>query len=247
MLRHTGQNRTNKHNIRLASLLCLTAGFVNGGGFLAFLVLTTNVTGHVALFAEKLAKGDFRSARIVGLWMLLFLLGAFVCSFVINKVGKNQRYAYTLPILIEIGILIFVGSCGPMLRHTLITTEILAGSLLFAMGLQNAMVSMISGSVVRTTHLTGMFTDLGIELAAIIKLRPGHELRTIHARIYLRIVIIVFFFLGCIFGAILYKYLKLQVFYIPTGILIIAMFFDIFRIKVIKAYRNVKHLIHHTS
>lgn len=214
---------------------------------MAFLVLTTNVTGHVALFAEKLANGDFRSARIVGLWMLLFLLGAFVCSLIINKVGKNQRFAYTIPILIEIGILLFVGSCGPMLSHTLVTTEILAGSLLFAMGLQNAMVSMISGSVVRTTHLTGMFTDLGIELAAIIRLKSGNEVRVLRGRIYLRVVIIVFFFLGCIFGAIFYNYLKLRVFYIPASILFIAMFFDIFRIKAIKAYRNVKHLIHHTS
>ncbi|HEY0245102.1 MAG TPA: YoaK family protein, partial [Mucilaginibacter sp.] len=157
------------------------------------------------------------------------------------------RYAYTVPILIEIGILVFVGSCGPMLRHTLITTEILAGSLLFAMGLQNAMVSMISGSVVRTTHLTGMFTDLGIELAAIIRLKSGNEIRILRGRIFLRIVIIVCFFLGCIFGAIFYNYLKLHVFYIPTGILIIAMFFDIFRVRAIKAYRNVKHLMHNPS
>jgi uncharacterized membrane protein YoaK (UPF0700 family) len=62
-------------------------------------------------------------------------------------------------------IVLFVAIFGRHYDHSLQETEYFAGSLLFAMGMQNAMVSMISGSVVRTTHLTGMFTDLGIELA----------------------------------------------------------------------------------
>ena len=167
MLRHTGHRRTYKHNLRLAALLSLTAGFVNGSGFAAFSVLTTNVTGHVALFAERLSKGDFRSARIVGLWMLLFLLGAFICSLLIGKIGRNRRYAYVIPILTEMTILIVIAAYGFSFDHSVLKTELFAGSLLFAMGLQNAMVTMISGSVVRTTHLTGMFTDLGIELSSL--------------------------------------------------------------------------------
>lgn len=240
MLRHVGQNRTNAHNIRLAALLCLTAGFVNGGGFLSFYVLTTNVTGHVALFAEKLSRADFSSARVVGLWMSLFLLGAFVSSMIINRMGKDQRYAYTVSILFEIAILVFVGSYGSGFDHNIISTQILAGSLLFAMGMQNAMVSMISGSVVRTTHLTGMFTDLGIELASVTKTDRGDARSTLYSRIFLRLIIIVFFFLGCISAAYLYNALKLRVFYIPAGILIIAMFYDIFRIKVVQVYRHVQ-------
>jgi uncharacterized membrane protein YoaK (UPF0700 family) len=80
MFRHTGPNRTYNHNIRLAALLCLTAGFVNVAGFLAFSVLPTNVTGHVALFAEKLVQEDFATARVIGLWMFMFLFGAFLSS-----------------------------------------------------------------------------------------------------------------------------------------------------------------------
>jgi uncharacterized membrane protein YoaK (UPF0700 family) len=58
MLRHLGTKRTYGHNVNLASLLGLTGGFVNAAGFLAFAVLTTNVTGHAALFAERLALQD---------------------------------------------------------------------------------------------------------------------------------------------------------------------------------------------
>jgi uncharacterized membrane protein YoaK (UPF0700 family) len=72
MYRHTGTKRTHGHNVRLASLLGAAAGFVNAAGFLAFSVLTTNVTGHAALFAERIALGDWKTARVVALWMLLF-------------------------------------------------------------------------------------------------------------------------------------------------------------------------------
>ncbi len=240
MLRHTGHRRNFRHNIRLAALLCLTAGFVNIAGLLAFAVLTTNVTGHVAYFAENLSQGDFRLARIIGLWMVLFLLGAFSSSFIINRVGRNQTFAYTLPILLEIAILILNAVYGSRYSGNVVEQEIFAGSLLFAMGLQNAMVSMISGSVVRTTHLTGIFTDLGIDLAAATLpasvQRPG-----LQQRILLRSVIILFFLTGAVAGGYLYTALAYHTFFVPAGLLIIAMFYDISRVRIIKVIRQLRH------
>src|ERR1044072_3278016 len=103
MFRHRGRKRNFKHDLRLAVLLCFTAGMVNAAGLFAFSVLTTNVTGHAALLAHKLATGDLQAAWIIGLWLLLFLAGAFFSSFCIGRVGQNKRFAYTLPIIIEIG------------------------------------------------------------------------------------------------------------------------------------------------
>ena len=225
--------------MRLASLLSLTAGFVNGAGFVAFSVLTTNVTGHVALFAEKIARGDFSSARTVGLWMALFLLGAFTCSLLIGIVGRNQRYSYVIPILFEISILVFIASYGYHFDRSLIKTELFAGSLLFAMGLQNAMVTMISGSVVRTTHLTGMFTDLGIELSALLYSKTIDH-TGLRQKIVLRTVIIFFFIAGGILGAYLFSRISYNSFFIPAVILAITMFYDIFRVHAVKAVRRIK-------
>jgi uncharacterized membrane protein YoaK (UPF0700 family) len=225
--------------MRLAALLSLTAGFVNGAGFVAFSVLTTNVTGHVALFAERMANGDFRSARIVALWMFLFMLGAFICSLLINKAGRNRRYTFVLPILTEITILVCIAVFGFSFDKTLLKTELFAGSLLFAMGLQNAMVTMISGSVVRTTHLTGMFTDLGIELSSWIG--SGKKDNTIlKQKMLLRTVIICCFIAGGISGAYLFGSMAFNSFLIPSAILVIAMFYDIFRVHTIKMVRRVK-------
>lgn len=239
MLRHPGHRRTFRHNLRLAALLCLTAGFVNVTGFRAFMVLTTNVTGHVALFAEKLAQGNFSAARVVGLWMLLFFLGAFFCSLWISRTGRLRRFSYTLPIVVEIIVLVIIGCTGYRYDNSQLKTELFAGSLLFAMGVQNAMVSMISGSVVRTTHLTGMFTDLGIELSAITSAEPAAK-PALRQKIVLHLVIICFFFLGGIAGGYLFTPLSYYTFFIPAGILVFALFYDMFRVQFLRRLRKLK-------
>jgi uncharacterized membrane protein YoaK (UPF0700 family) len=231
MLRHTGERRNYRHNIRLAALLCITAGFVNISGLMGFAVLTTNVTGHAALFAEKLSTGDYRAMRTVALWMLLFLAGAFASSYYIARVGRERRASYTLPIIVEILILVWIGSYGNTYDKTLLKTEYFAGSLLFAMGMQNALVSVISGSVVRTTHLTGMFTDLGIDLATVAQ-KHTQQPPDSWNKILLKLVIIVCFLSGGIIGGFMFKHLAYHTFFIPAGILVVVLFYDYFRIKV---------------
>ena len=239
MLRHIGKKRNHKHNLRLAILLCFTAGMVNAAGFFAFSVLTTNVTGHAALLSHNLATGDLRSARMVGLWLILFLVGAFFSSFCTGRIFQNKRIGYLVPILIEITILILVGSFGYTFDKSIIKTEYFAGSLLFAMGMQNALVSTISGSVVRTTHLTGMFTDLGIDLATLMSV-PVQDTGNIRKKIILRLAIISFFLAGGILGGYVFLKYKYFTFYIPAGILVISIFYDVFRIMLLKIVHRIK-------
>lgn len=232
MLRHIGQKRSFRHNLRLAILLCLNAGFINAAGFLAFRVLTTNVTGHAALLAVNVAGSHYRLAAVAVLWLLLFLLGAFSSGFIISKAGKEKATAYTLPILVIIAIILIVAVAG---RSYTGHAGYFAGGLLFAMGMQNALVSMISGSVVRTTHLTGMFTDLGIDLSAIAT-RQANE--AVMRRIALRLTIISFFLLGGIAGGIMFLKVGYNAFYVPAGIMLTALFYDYFRLKIMRAVRK---------
>ncbi|TFF40753.1 YoaK family protein [Mucilaginibacter psychrotolerans] len=240
MLRHLGTKRTYAHNFKLASLLGITADFVNAAGFLAFGVLTTNVTGHAALFAERIALHDWKTARVVALWMFLFLAGAFITGVIVSRVGRNQRYSYVIPILIEILILTVVATGGFRYDGSLIAKELFAGSLLFAMGLQNALVSMVSGSVVRTTHLTGTFTDLGIDLATILK-KSDTDRTVIKIRIKLRVAIILFFMTGALGGAYLFGYFRFYSFFIPCALLLFTLVYDVFRIKVARYYRQLQN------
>jgi uncharacterized membrane protein YoaK (UPF0700 family) len=237
MFRHQGTKRTYRHNVKLASLLGITAGFVNAAGFLGFSVLTTNVTGHAALFAERIAFQDWATARVVALWMLLFLTGAFISSLIVSLIGRNQQYSYVIPILIEIIILLIVALRGHLYNGDIAAKEFFAGSLLFAMGMQNALVSMVSGSVVRTTHLTGTFTDLGIELGQLLQRRKEDRL-FLRSRIKLRLAIIFFFMGGALGGAYLFRKVSFHAFLIPAVILLYALLYDLLRIRIKRLYQR---------
>ena len=245
MLRHTGAKRTPQHNLRLATLLGLTAGFVNAAGFLGFSVLTTNVTGHVALFAERIAFQDWYTARVVALWMFLFLAGAFCSSLITTLADKNKRFSYFLPIVIEMAILLFCAIYGHKYDATIVSKEVFAGSLLFAMGLQNALVSVISGSIVRTTHLTGTFTDLGIELAQLIA-RKVKDSSVLRSKIMLRLFIICSFITGAVLGAYLFYHIGFPSFYVPIMILFFTLIYDMFRISIQRYYYMATHGAKHS-
>ncbi len=235
MLRHTGKRRNFRHNLRLAILLCINAGFINAAGFFAFRVLTTNVTGHAALLAENIAQGNYDIAGIAALWLVSFLLGAFSSAIIISRVGRDRPASYTVPIVIIISLVLLVALLGNYYTEGVRQARFFAAGLLFAMGMQNAMVSVISGSVVRTTHLTGMFTDLGIDLSAWATSAMNPTLRS---RLLLRSAIIVSFLLGGIAGGIAFLHLSYGAFYFPAGLMVIVLFYDYFRASIIRAARK---------
>ena len=235
MLRHTGKRRSFRHNLRLAILLCINAGFINAAGFFAFRVLTTNVTGHAALLAENMAQGKYEIAGIAALWLLSFLLGAFSSSVIISRVGRDRPASYTVSIAIIIALVLCVALFGRHYTEGVQQARFFAAGLLFAMGMQNAMVSVISGSVVRTTHLTGMFTDLGIDLSAWATGAMNSALR---GRLFLRSAIIASFLLGGIAGGVAFLHLSYRSFYFPAGLMVVVLFYDYFRASIIRATRK---------
>ncbi|MFD2285922.1 DUF1275 domain-containing protein [Pedobacter petrophilus] len=239
MLRHFGVKRTYSHNLKLAVLLSMTAGFVNAAWFLGFSALTTNVTGHAALFAEGIARQNWSMAKLVATWMVLFHAGAFTSSLIVTKIGHNARFSFAISIVLETLILLFC-TLSPWIKYLGFSGNFFAGSLLFAMGMQNALVSVISGSVVRTTHLTGTFTDLGIELA---QLRTDNyaaqgELRS---KIKLRVSIILCFMLGALSGAYLYTFISFRSLLIPVMLLCVTLLYDVFRLNIKRYYSNFRY------
>lgn len=216
-------------------MLCSNAGFINAAGFLAFGVLTTNVTGHAALMAVNIASSHLRVSRMAALWLLLFLAGAFVSGIIVSRVGRQKASAYTIPIIVIMAIVLLIALFGHDYDHSIRQTEYFAGALLFAMGMQNALVSLISGSVVRTTHLTGMFTDLGIDLAAWFSKAATPVIKK---RIVLRFTIIGFFLFGGIIGGLCFARFSFPAFFVPASLLTIALFYDYFRIRLTRALRK---------
>ncbi len=168
MFRHQGKNRTFIHDLRLATLLSFVAGIVNITGVLAVNTLTTNVTGHFAFFAEEVIKYNYAAAFSFFVFTLFFLMGAFTSNFLSELVAiKRPGLPHVIPIALEIAILTTVGFFGMQSDLSSVEGKLIAFSMLFGMGIQNALVTKISKSTVRTTHLTGLFTDLGIELSQL--------------------------------------------------------------------------------
>ncbi len=232
MFSHKGKTRTLKHNLRIASLLSFVAGIVNVGGFLAVQQLTTNVTGHFAFFVDEIFKLNFWQGAVYFFYIFFFFLGSFVSNLIVEVISKrSDRWNFIIPIIIESLILFILAVFGQFLVSQ--NPNLLACSLLFAMGLQNSMVTSISNATVRTTHLTGLFTDLGIELSQLFFYKQKEQKDKLYASIKLRLTIITFFFLGGILSGVLYSTLKLYVLAIAATMLIIGIFFDGLKLKII--------------
>ncbi|MDN3724948.1 YoaK family protein [Aequorivita sp. SDUM287046] len=239
MFRHQGRSRTLKHNLRIAIILSFVAGIVNVTGILAFKQLTTNVTGHFALFINDVANFEFWKGTVYFLYIFSFLFGSFFSSFVIEKFKENRKpNVFVLLTIIESLILfsIAITSNSEEIKYP----DVIVCLLLFAMGLQNSFVTKISNEVVRTTHLTGLFTDLGIELSHLFFPKSHPNRAKIKSTIKLRIFIICFFFLGGIVGGFLYSSLdlKLNTLMFGAGILLTSLFYDDMRHKFIRTKRK---------
>lgn len=241
MFRHQGKSRTIKHNLQIATVLSFVAGIVNVTGFLEFKQLTTNVTGHFALFIYDVANFKVWNGTIYLLYIFSFLFGSFLSSFLIEKYKQNKKLnVFALPTIIEFLTLISIPIFYNL--YQIEYPDIIVCTLLFAMGLQNSFVTKISDAIVRTTHLTGLFTDLGIELSQLFFPKSYPNKKKIKETIMLRVFIISFFFFGGLFGGFLYSKveLRLNTLIIPAIILIISLLFDDFRFSLLRAKRKLK-------
>ncbi len=232
MFRHHGKHRTLSHNLKAASLLSFVAGLVNVVGFLSVQKLTTNVTGHFAFFVDEFFRFQFSKSIIYLLYILFFLLGSFVSNFIVEIVDRTkERNIFVLPVFIEISILILIGSFGHMFVNNY--PDIIALALLFTMGLQNSLITTLSSAMVRTTHLTGLFTDLGIELSQLFFYKTPEHRKKLLGNIQLRSRIILFFFIGGTFAGLIYTKLQLYSLVIGACILFIGLIYDRVKYKII--------------
>lgn len=245
MFRHHGKSRTLKHNLQIATVLSFVAGIVNVTGFLSFKQLTTNVTGHFALFINDVADFKFWKGTIYFLYLFSFLFGSFLSSYLIEKFRENKRLnVFVIPTVIESIILIAIGLYSNF--KIIESPDLIICLLLFVMGLQNSFVTKISNAVVRTTHLTGLFTDLGIDISQLLfpKMHPNRT--EIKANIKLRLYIILFFFAGGLVGGFLYSNfnLKLNTLIFAALVLLTSLFYVDFRDSFYLTKRKINQRIH---
>ncbi len=145
--------------------------------------------------------------------LLILFSEAFLSNLiVINFNSKSKYFAHAMPIVLEIMCLLFVGIYGQFYyQKTLEETEYLVALMLFATGLQNGLTASISNFSIKTTHLTGTTTDLGILFSMFThkKYRKNPELI---ARAKVLLSIMIAYVAGAVFSGLTYYYLEFRVF-----------------------------------
>ena len=191
-----------------AIALASVAGMVNVIGYLGFEhQAITHLTGTTSLLAASLATGDLRAAsHLLGV-VLAFVTGAVLSAMIVQDSTLRIGRRYGVVLSIESILLL---AAVPLFRNHQIWGALAAA---MACGLQNAMATTYSGAVVRTSHLSGMFTDLGIGL--------GHALRGMPLqprRLMLSGLIITGFFAGGLVGASLFVRIGYTALYVPAAL-----------------------------
>jgi len=169
-------------------------------------------------------------------------MGSFVANLtVIHLNNKNSYVAHSIPIVLEIICLVTVSTYGDnFYKETLFETEILLSILLFAMGLQNGLTASISNFSIKTTHLTGTTTDLGILFSMFTK-KEFRNNKTLKQRAKLLSSITLFYLSGAIIAGFTYISLGFKMFYVVSIVLVFIIVYDLYKIR-LKQYWHKKRL-----
>lgn len=229
----TNRHRAPSTNTALGLLLAFNAGAVNAGGFLVLHMYTSHMTGFTSQVADGLVLGNATLLLNALGAILAFVAGAAVSALLVNWARQHHlRSVYALPLLLESALMLPFGLMGAITLtwHTPFAVPLTVLLLSFIMGLQNAVGSKTSGGRIRTTHMTGNLTDLGIELGKLLywnrRARPGETLagpvRHNGARLRLFAGLVGMFVTGGIVGAAGFTYVGF-VCVVPLAALLLAL------------------------
>ena len=206
--RLTGRERTRSANRQLGAALAFIAGATNAGAFLAVRQYTSHMTGMVSSAADFLVLGELEAAGAALAALFAFVLGAATSALLINYARRRRLGSlYALPLLLEALLLLVFGLLGARLSSIAgLFVSVTVMLLCFMMGLQNAVITKISNAEIRTTHVTGLVTDLGIEIGKLLywnRLQHDVALHVVADRDRLRLLalLVLAFFGGGVAGA----------------------------------------------
>lgn len=224
----TAPERTQRTNVHLGISLAFIAGATNAGGFLAVGQYTSHMTGMVSSFADALVLKEHSLVLSCLTSLISFVTGAAICAILVNWARRQRsRHEYSIPLLIEAVLLLAFGLLGGRFNdHGFNAVVYWTVALLsFVMGLQNAMITKVSNSEIRTTHVTGMITDIGIEIGKMFYWNSPSadpqlpKVQVNRNRLKLHVTLVGAFSVGALLGAFGFQHLG----YIATIPLAIAL------------------------
>ena len=225
----TGRTRSADANRHLGFVLAFVAGATNAGGFLAVHQYTSHMTGIVSAMADHVALGSY-DLLLTGFGALLSFMAGAACSALMVNYSRRRimQSEYALPLLLEAALLLLFGLVGARLAQISgLFMPLTVMLLCFIMGLQNAVITKLSNAEVRTTHITGIITDIGIELGKLSYRNRKHvdEMPKVVAdrnRLKVLSSLAAFFFIGGLSGAMGFKHVG-YVATIPLALMLVIL------------------------
>lgn len=232
-------------NIAVWMTMAFQAGVINIGAFLACRSFVSHVTGFATLFGQEVGEADYPKALALLAVPFLFLLGAMISAVLVDirlKLDKNPRYYMVFGVMFLLLLFVVIGGFNGLFGKFGVPYQASRDFTLMALlclvcGIQNGSITSVSKAVVRTTHLTGITTDLGIGLVRVLNKKriPGGATEDVRAN-WMRVGLIVFFTLGSVAGGFLFPRSGFRGFLLPTlisGALFIAtLYMQSIRLKV---------------
>ncbi len=235
-----GRRRTTAANRHLGFALAFVAGAINAGGFLAVQQYTSHMTGIVSAMADNIALGAYDLVLGGAGGLLSFLLGAACSAIMVNYSRRRRLHGeFALPLLLEAFLLLCFGLLGARLATVAgLFVPVTVMLLCFIMGLQNALITKLSKADIRTTHITGIVTDIGIELGKSLYWNSSGSSKqppvaVNRAKLQMLTLLALSFFLGGVVGAFGFKYLG-YIATVPLALVLITL-------AIVPALDDVRH------
>jgi uncharacterized membrane protein YoaK (UPF0700 family) len=238
MYRLTDTEIANNRFISLWSLLAFQAGFINSIAFLACRHFVSHITGFGTQLGIAIGAQSFWDIIEAASAPFAFILGACSCGILTvarRSRGLTPRYDIAtscIPILL-LGLLIggnlnLFGTFGVpiMFEEDFIFLSILS----FVCGMQNATFATLTRGQIRTTHLTGLVTDFGTDMALVLFGNLENSERShLKRKNFMRTMTLVSFSSGALISSFVDSKLKYWSLAIPlvTSLFVSGIFFII--------------------
>ncbi|UOP05672.1 YoaK family protein [Conchiformibius kuhniae] len=168
----------------LGYVMAFLAGGINAGGFFAVAAYTSHVTGALSHAADGAFEGEWLAAWTALAGVVCFVLGAAHANWTVLW-AKRQRFrsGYGLSMWLEAVYLLLFGLLGAAMAEIDAAVRLTLLFLCFIMGMHNTVMTVLSGGAIRSTHMTGTATDLGIELSKVLYYSRKHHPRLPDVRV----------------------------------------------------------------
>lgn len=201
--------------------LAFTAGFVNSVSLCYFHVPVSHMTGAVSRLSIDMATLNFSEFIRISYIVLGFLCGAIFSGIAIGARSIRPTSEYPRLLLVESALL----SASFFLFKSEANIALLFVA--FSCGLQNAMASNYLGLIIRTTHVTGIVTDIGVLIGQALKHRQVK-----FWKIGFLLSILLGFFTGGLLGFALFEAIDYYSIFIPSLVCLLgAGTFYVFRVR----------------